>query len=40
MINTWYIYDDKDVIIAYTEDFNFAMQLEDAGFKVVKQDIQ
>jgi hypothetical protein len=39
MINTWNIYNDKGVIIAYTQDFEYAVQLENAGFKVVKQTI-
>lgn len=40
MSNLWYIYNDKDVIIAYTEDFKYAVRLEEAGFKVVKQNTQ
>jgi hypothetical protein len=39
MNNTWYIYNDKDDIIAYTEDFEMAVKLENVGFKVVKQTI-
>lgn len=33
----WFVYDKNDNKIAYTEDFNFAIELERAGFIVKKE---
>jgi len=39
MIKTiWWILDPKGNRIAYTQDFVFAVELENNGFKVVQED--
>ena len=39
MIKTiWWILDPKGVKIGYTQDFVFAVELENSGFKVVQED--
>ena len=39
MIKTmWWILDPKGVKIGYTQDFVFAVELPDQGFRVVQED--
>ena len=35
---TWWILDPKGVKIGYTQDFVFAVELQDKGFKIVQED--
>jgi hypothetical protein len=36
----WYVYDKLDNVIAYTEDFAYAIDIERAGFIVKKETCQ
>ena len=38
MKTTWWILDPKGNKIGYTQDFVFAVELQDKGFKVVQED--